>query len=73
MTNIKLSEKELEFLRLLCQDLILKEIAAKMAKSPRTIDGYRDALFRKLKIRTRTGLVIYALKKGIVDLSKLPG
>ena len=42
-----------------------KEIAAQMHLSPRTIDGYRDALFEKLDIKTRTGLAIYAIKNGI--------
>jgi two-component system, NarL family, invasion response regulator UvrY len=37
-----------------------------MHLSPRTVDGYRDALFQKLDIKTPTGLVIYAIKNGIV-------
>jgi len=37
-----------------------------MNLSPRTIDGYRDALFEKLKVRTRVGLVMYAIKNDIV-------
>jgi DNA-binding NarL/FixJ family response regulator len=39
-----------------------------MALSPRTIDGYRDALFAKLNVRTRVGLAIYAIRTGIVRL-----
>jgi len=45
-----------------------KEIADKMFLSPRTIDGYRDALFEKLQIKTRVGLVMYAIKNGIVQV-----
>ena len=45
-----------------------KEIADKMFLSPRTIDGYRDALFEKLDIKTRVGLVMYAIKNGIVQV-----
>jgi DNA-binding CsgD family transcriptional regulator len=45
-----------------------KEIADVMFLSPRTIDGYRDALFQKLQIKTRVGLVIYSLKNEIMKL-----
>jgi DNA-binding NarL/FixJ family response regulator len=60
-----ITEKELEFLSWCCSELTYKQIAAKMNLSPRTIDGYRDALFEKLDIKTRTGLVIFALRSGI--------
>ncbi len=65
---IQLSEREIEFLKLACTEMTYKEIAAKMYLSPRTIDGYRDALFLKLDIKTRTGMVIYAIKNGIVKI-----
>lgn len=63
-----LSEREKDFLRHSCSELTYKEIADKMFVSPRTIDGYRDALFEKLNVKTRVGLVIYAIKNGLVDL-----
>jgi DNA-binding CsgD family transcriptional regulator len=37
--------------------------------SPRTIDGYRDGLFEKLNIKTRVGLVMYAIRNGIVTIN----
>jgi DNA-binding NarL/FixJ family response regulator len=64
----KLSEREIEFLKFACSELTYKEIAAQMHLSPRTIDGYRDALFEKLDIKTRTGLAIYAIKNGLVQI-----
>lgn len=64
-----LSERELDFLRYSCTELSYKEIADKMFVSPRTIDGYREALFEKLEIKSRVGLVIYAIKNGIVNLN----
>lgn len=64
----KLNDKEIEFLKYACTELTYKEIADKMFLSPRTIDGYRDALFEKLKAKTRVGLVIYAIKNGIVNV-----
>jgi DNA-binding NarL/FixJ family response regulator len=63
-----LSENEMEFLKFACTEMTYKEIADKMYLSPRTIDGYRDALFEKLGVRTRVGLVMYAIKNGIVNI-----
>lgn len=62
----KLNEREIEFLKLACSELTYREIAAQMHLSPRTIDGYRDSLFEKLSIKTRTGLAIFAIKQGLV-------
>lgn len=64
----ELNEREITFLKLLCSELTYKEIADKMCKGVRTIDGYRDALFEKLNVKTRVGLVLYAIKNGIMNL-----
>jgi two-component system invasion response regulator UvrY len=66
--NIELNERELNFLGLCCTELTYKEIADQMFLSPRTIDGYRESLFRKLNITTRTGLAMYAIKAGVVSV-----
>ena len=65
---IVLTDKEKEFLRLLCTELAYKDIADKMFISPRTVDNYRNTLFEKLKVRTRVGLVIFAIKNGLVEI-----
>lgn len=59
------SKNEIEFLRLCCSELTYKEIADKMNISPRTVDNYRDALFLKLNLKSRTGLVLYAIQSQI--------
>ena len=64
----QLNEKELQFLKLACTEMTYKEIADQMYLSPRTIDGYRDVLFEKLNLKTRVGLVMYAIKNGIVQV-----
>ncbi|MEJ8841092.1 response regulator transcription factor [Lacibacter sp. H375] len=64
----ELNDREVEFLKHACTEMTYKEIAEKMFLSPRTIDGYRDALFEKLEIKTRVGLVMYAIKNGIVSV-----
>jgi DNA-binding CsgD family transcriptional regulator len=63
-----LNEKELRFLKLAASELTYKEIAEQMHLSPRTIDGYRDELFEKLNIKSRVGLVLFAIKNGIVSM-----
>lgn len=65
---VPLNERETTFLKYTCTELTYREIADKMFVSPRTIDGYRDALFEKLKLKTRVGLVMYAIKNGIVNV-----
>ena len=63
---IALTSNEQKFLALCCSDLTYKDIAEQMNLSPRTIDGYRDNLFAKLNIKSRTGLVMYAIRAGLV-------
>ena len=65
--QISFSERELEFMELACSDKTYKEIASEMFLSPKTIDNYRDTLFKKLEVRSRIGLVLYALKHKIVE------
>ncbi|MBS1511140.1 MAG: response regulator transcription factor [Bacteroidetes bacterium] len=65
---VQLNERETDFLKFACTEMTYKEIADKMFVSPRTIDGYRDALFEKLQAKTRVGLVMYAIKNGIVSI-----
>jgi two-component system invasion response regulator UvrY len=63
--NIMLTEREIIFLRLACDELTYKEIADEMGLSPRTVENYRDSLFEKLGLKSRTGLVVYAIKNGL--------
>jgi DNA-binding NarL/FixJ family response regulator len=63
-----LNEKEITFLKLAASEMTYKEIAERMNLSPRTIDGYRDELFEKLNIKSRVGLVLFAIKNGIVTM-----
>lgn len=65
---VPLNDRETDFLKYSCTELTYKEIADKMFVSPRTIDGYRDALFEKLHVKTRVGLVMYAIRNGIVTV-----
>ena len=65
---IKLNSREIEFLKLSGTELTYKEIADQMCISVRTVDGYRDQLFEKLQIKSRVGLVLYAIKNKLIEL-----
>jgi DNA-binding CsgD family transcriptional regulator len=64
----QLTENEITFLQLSCTEMTYKEIAGKMKISPRTVDGYRDHLLKKLNVQSRIGLVIFAIKYGLYKL-----
>jgi DNA-binding NarL/FixJ family response regulator len=66
--KIKLNNREVEFLKLAGSELTYKEIADQMCISVRTVDGYRDQLFEKLQIKSRVGLVLYAIKNKLIEL-----
>jgi len=63
---VAMNQREIEFLKLVCTELTYKDIAEKMHLSVHTIDGYRDALFEKLNVKSRIGLALYAIKNKIV-------
>lgn len=65
---VQLNERELSFLDLACSDKTYKEIASEMFLSPKTIDGYRATLFKKLNVKSRVGLAMYAIKNGLVEI-----
>lgn len=66
--ELKISDREKEFLYYTVTELSYKEIAEKMYCSPRTVESYRDQLCDKLGLKTRVGLAIFALKNGFAEL-----
>lgn len=63
-----ISDREIEFLELVCSDLTYKEIAIKMEVSERTVDGYREVLFNKLNVHSRVGLALECVRRGYIKL-----
>lgn len=61
-----LGEVEIKFLQLACTEMTYKEMAQEMKLNPRTIDSLRDALFEKLDVKSRIGLALFAMRKGLV-------
>ncbi len=66
--ELHISDREKEFLRYAATDLTYKEMAEKMFCSPRTVEGYRDALFDKIRTKSRVALVVFAIKSGWVKV-----
>ena len=64
----QLSPRELTFLQYACSEMTYKDIAVEMKVSPRTVDGYRDELLKKLNLQSRVGLVLFAIKHGLCKL-----
>lgn len=69
-TRFNLNNREYDFLKLACsdQELIYEQIADRMCVSPRTVDGYRESVFQKMGVKTRGGMMLKAVKHGLVEL-----
>ncbi|HPF67873.1 MAG TPA: response regulator transcription factor [Flavobacteriales bacterium] len=66
----RLTENEVRFLKLICDDreLTYEQVAEEMGVHRRTVDGYREHICNKLKVRSKVGLVITAVRYGLVEL-----
>lgn len=62
------SQKEIEIIKLICQEASNKEIASRLFLSVRTIEGYREKIQDRIKAKNTAGIVIYAIKNGIYKL-----
>jgi DNA-binding NarL/FixJ family response regulator len=65
--NIEFTERELEVLKLICEEKTASEIAKEIFLSPRSVEGIRTRLIDKVGVRNTAGLVMFAIKNGIVD------
>jgi two-component system, NarL family, invasion response regulator UvrY len=63
-----LNDGQKEFVRHACTDMVYGDIADLMCVSIRTIDGYRDQVFKVFNVKNRVGLVLYALRNRIVTI-----
>jgi DNA-binding NarL/FixJ family response regulator len=66
--ELHLTEREIKFLQLSCSELTYKEIASQLFVSERTVDGYRESVFEKMKVHSRVGMVLEAIKLKIIRL-----
>ena len=69
----QLTAREKEFLALVCheKEYTYEQIADKMGVTHRTVDGYRESIFEKFGIKSKTGLVLFVLKHRLFDQLKM--
>lgn len=66
-----LSEREYEVLQLLVEGQSTKGIANKLFISVNTVATHREHIFDKLNLKNIVELTLFAVKKGIIDLSDM--
>ncbi|MDM8159313.1 response regulator transcription factor [Labilibaculum sp. K2S] len=67
--TVKLSQRELEVLKLICDGCSNAEIAEELFISQRTVDRHRSNLLSKTACKNSTSLVMYAVKNRIIEIS----
>jgi DNA-binding NarL/FixJ family response regulator len=66
--ELKLTPREKEILKLICQGLSNIEISERVSLSPRTVEGHKSNLINKTGVKNSVGLVMFALKNNLIDL-----
>ena len=64
--QVKLTERELEILKLIVQELNNAEIADKLFISERTVETHRKNMIRKFNTKTIVGLIKYAMDHKLI-------
>ena len=59
---------ELNVMKHCCSDLSYEQIAIKIGTTKRSVEGYRDSIFKKLNINSRTAIAMYAIQFGLVTI-----
>lgn len=65
--EIKLTDREIDVIKLIAQEYTTQEIADQLFLSKHTIESYRKNLISKLNVRNLAGLTKYALKMGYIE------
>jgi DNA-binding NarL/FixJ family response regulator len=64
--RVEFSEREVEIIDLICRECTNKEISDKLFISVRTVEGHRLKILEKMNVKNTVGLVVYAIKMGLV-------
>ncbi|MBL4559895.1 MAG: response regulator transcription factor [Labilibaculum sp.] len=64
-TNIELSTREIEVVKLICREHTNQEIAGKLFLSKRTVEGHRQRILEKIGAKNTVGIVVYAIANHI--------
>jgi DNA-binding NarL/FixJ family response regulator len=71
VANTGFSAKEIEIIRLICQQKTAREISSQVYLSERTVEQYRSNISRRIGARNVAGIIRFALQNHIIDLADL--
>lgn len=66
----KLTEKEIDIIKMICEELSNEEMAMLLGLSKRTIESYREKIMEKINARNIAGIVLYAIKNKIYEYKR---
>jgi len=61
------TKRELEILKLICEQYTNAEIGKKLHRSARTVEGYRKQILAKIGAKNTAGMVLYAVRYGLIE------
>jgi len=64
----KLTDREIEIIKLVAEELSNQEISEKLFISPRTVETHKRNMISKLDVKNSIGLVRFAINQGLVDI-----
>ncbi|RZK86753.1 MAG: response regulator transcription factor, partial [Hymenobacter sp.] len=65
--GVQFTPRELDVLRLICQGLTAADIAEQLLMGRRTVEGHRQRMLEKTGAANVAGLVVYAVRHGLLD------
>jgi two-component system, NarL family, response regulator NreC len=68
---VSFNDREIEIIKLICQQFSTKEIGDKLYISPRTVEGYRVKILEKMNAKNTVGVVVFALKHDLIAKSEV--
>ena len=71
VANTGFSAKEIEIIRLICQQKTAREISNQVYLSERTVEQYRSNITKRIGARNVAGIIRFALQNHIIDLADL--
>jgi len=63
----RLSEREVEVLRLAVQGLTIRQVGSRLGIAPKTVDRHLQNSYAKMGVSSRAGAALYALEHGLLE------
>lgn len=62
LSSSDLTERETEIIRLICRQYSMKDVAAQLKLSPRTVESHKENILMKTGSKNLVGIVLYAVE-----------